>query len=186
MTTLLMKAQKAWQKAKRPKSAPLLAAKTGYLTQTAYRTLLQQDETDMDLIRGIKAMRATVTREWPATFQFVSDLERAMRSPIEPIWVSGRRPMADSGSKVAPVEAPAGWPPGEAPATVVTSDGLRAVGQRQYPLGGTPLPDHNPNLGARNDKAWQARCIEVDGKHWQCCTCGTCNPADPCIPGAYF
>ncbi len=177
MTTLLMKAQKAWQKAKRPKSAKLLAAESR-LTQTAYWALAKQDETDMDLIRGIKAMRAVVTRAGPSAIQFISEFESAMRSPLS----------IEFESKVnvkivpPPVRAPAGWPPGEEPATVVTPDGLRAVEQRQYPLGGTPLPENG-----EFSKAWlSANYAKCGNKPWQCCTCGTHYPPDPCIPGAYF
>ncbi len=175
MTTLLMKAQKAWQKAKRPKTAEPLAATTYWATS-------EQEVTDIGLMRGIETMRVVAAQAAPAEIQFISDLERAKRLAVEPIWISGRRPMAVPDSKVAPVKAPAGWPPGEEPATVMTPDGLRAVEQRQYPLGGTPLPENG-----EFSKAWMSTYYAKCGnKPWQCCTCGTHYPPDPCVPGAYF
>lgn len=70
---------------------------------------------------------------------------------------------------------PNGWPPDEEPASVVDADGVRPVRDPRHPQGGTPMNDE-----------MRAYMKEWHPSNWKCCVCGTCNPADPCIPGAYF
>lgn len=73
-------------------------------------------------------------------------------------------------------QIPEGWPPNEPWADVIDENGVRQAGRAGKPLrGGTPLT------------AAQKQEMLMHGHGgWQCCTCGTHNPADPCIPGAYF
>lgn len=89
-----------------------------------------------------------------------------LRSFIEP----EREPRGPRGED--PLIRPAGWPPGEDVACVVDQNGVREAGSSR---GSSITPMVREYMRANGIP---------DG--WRCCTCGTHNPSDPCIPGAYF
>lgn len=117
-----------------------------------------------DFVENVaKCTRMTAT----AVRTQVEALERALE--LENYYLSRPAPRAE------PEAIPDGWPPWERRADVVTPDGIRSAGDRKHPYRGTPRP------AAMEEYLRQRGCSD-----WQCCRCGTCNPADPCIPGAYF
>jgi hypothetical protein len=87
-------------------------------------------------------------------------------------------------AKVAP---PAGWPPNEPMASVLTPDGVRVVAEQRGSIEDVRAgrTQRGPERGGTSTVAMTAWMLEHH-PGWRCSICGTCHPPDPCIPGAYF